>query len=151
MRRAATGSRAPPPPASPVQSLGQGLLQVGGGCWERELDGDAPAVVEDGGQVVSFGGGQDGQLVVRLTCRRHKCCLVSQDRKWEELRRHAPVPRQPHTLPEPQLRAGPMSCAGDRCGVSPVYQGYLLTVRGDQLSGVTVVRLRLTRLVSVTS
>lgn len=56
--------------ASPLQSLGQSLLQVGGGCWEGELHGDAAAVVEDGGQVVSFGGGQDGQLVVGLTCRR---------------------------------------------------------------------------------
>lgn len=55
----------------PLQSLGQGLLQVGGGCWERELDCDAAAVVEDGGEVVSFRGGQDGQLVVRLTCRTH--------------------------------------------------------------------------------
>lgn len=56
--------------ASPLQSFGQSLLQVGGGCWEGELDGDAAAVVEDGGQVVSFGGGQDGQLVVGLTWRR---------------------------------------------------------------------------------
>lgn len=52
--------------ASPVQSFGQSLLQVGGGRRERELDCDAAAVVEDGGQVVSFRGGQDGQLVVRL-------------------------------------------------------------------------------------
>lgn len=53
----------------PVQGLGQGLLQVGGGSREGELDGDAAAVVEDGGQVVSFRRGQDGQLVVGLTCR----------------------------------------------------------------------------------
>lgn len=53
----------------PFQRLGQSLLQVGGGCREGELDGDAAAVVEDGGEVVSFGGGQDGQLVVGLTCR----------------------------------------------------------------------------------
>lgn len=56
----------------PLQSLGQCLLQVGGGCWEGELDCDAAAVVEDSGEVVSFRGGQDGQLVVRLTCKRHR-------------------------------------------------------------------------------
>lgn len=56
---------------SPLQSLGQSLLQVGGGCWEGELDCDAAAVVEDGGEVISFRGGQDGQLVVWLTCSRH--------------------------------------------------------------------------------
>lgn len=55
--------------AVPLQGLGQGLLQVGGGSWEGELDGDAAAVVEDGGEVVSFRRGQDGQLVVGLTCR----------------------------------------------------------------------------------
>lgn len=55
----------------PLQSFGQGLLQVGGGSWEGKLDRDAAAVVEDGRQVVSFRGGQDGQLVIRLTCRRH--------------------------------------------------------------------------------
>lgn len=53
--------------ASPLQSFGQSLLQVGGSCREWELDCDAAAVVEDGGQVVSFGRGQDGQLVVGLT------------------------------------------------------------------------------------
>ncbi len=57
--------------ASPLQSLGQGLLQVGGGCWEGEFHRNAAAVIEDGGEVVSFRRGQDGQLVVRLTCRRH--------------------------------------------------------------------------------
>lgn len=57
--------------ALPLQSFGQGFLQVCGGCWEGELDCDAAAIVEDGGQVVSFGGGQDGQLVVGLTCSRH--------------------------------------------------------------------------------
>lgn len=55
----------------PLQSLGQRLLQVGGGCREGELDSDAAAVVEDGGEVVSFRGGQDGQLVVGLTYRRN--------------------------------------------------------------------------------
>lgn len=54
--------------ASPLQSFGQSLLEVGGSCREGELHGDAAAVVEDGGQVVSFGRGQDGQLVVGLTC-----------------------------------------------------------------------------------
>lgn len=54
--------------ASPLQSFGQSLLQVGGSCREGELNRDAAAVVEDGGQVVSFRGGQDGQLVVGLTC-----------------------------------------------------------------------------------
>lgn len=54
---------------SPLQSFGQSLLQVGGGCWEWELDCNAATVVEDGGQVVSFRGGQYGQLIVRLTCR----------------------------------------------------------------------------------
>lgn len=53
----------------PLQSLGQRLLQVGGGCWEGELDSDAAAVVEDGGEVVSFRRGEDGELIVRLTCR----------------------------------------------------------------------------------
>lgn len=53
----------------PLQSLGQCLLQVGGGCREGELDCDAAAVVEDSGKVVSFRGGQDGQLVVGLTCK----------------------------------------------------------------------------------
>lgn len=51
----------------PLQSLGQRLLQVGGGRGEGELDGDAAAVVEDGGQMVSFRRREDGQLVVRLT------------------------------------------------------------------------------------
>lgn len=61
--------------ASPLQSFGQSLLQVGGSCRERELNRNAAAVVEDGGQVVSFGGGQDGQLVVGLTCwRTHMLC-----------------------------------------------------------------------------
>jgi len=55
----------------PLQGLGQGLLQVGGGCREGELDCNAAAVVEDGGEVVPFRGGQDGELVVGLTCRRH--------------------------------------------------------------------------------
>lgn len=54
----------------PLQSLGQRLLQVGGGCWEGELDCNAAAVVEDSGEVISFRGRQDGQLIVRLTCRR---------------------------------------------------------------------------------
>lgn len=64
----------------PLQSLGQSLLQVGGGCWERELDCNAAAVIEDGGEVVSFRGGQDGQLVVGLTCRRHKEAAHEQGR-----------------------------------------------------------------------
>lgn len=55
----------------PLQSLGQRLLQVGGGRREGELDGDAAAVVEDGGQLVSFGRSQDSQLVVGLACRTH--------------------------------------------------------------------------------
>lgn len=59
--------------ASPLQSFGQSLLQVGGSCREGELHRDAAAVVEDGGQVVSFRGGQDGQLVVGLTCWRTPC------------------------------------------------------------------------------
>lgn len=65
--------------ASPLQSFGQSLLQVGGGCWEGELDGDATAVVEDGGQVVSFGGGQDGQLVVGLAWGRTQVLGLSLD------------------------------------------------------------------------
>lgn len=40
---------------SPLQSLGQRLLQIGGGRREGELDSDAAAVIEDGGQLVSFG------------------------------------------------------------------------------------------------
>lgn len=55
------------PRVSPLQSLRQRLLQVGGGSGEGELDRDAATVVEDGGEVVSFRGGQDGQLVVGLT------------------------------------------------------------------------------------
>lgn len=56
----------------PLQGFGQRLLQVGGGCGEGELDGNAAAVVEDSGEVISFGGRQDGQLVVGLTCRGHR-------------------------------------------------------------------------------
>lgn len=70
--------------ASPLQGFGQSLLQVGGGCWERELNCDAAAVVEDGGQVVSFRGGQDGQLVVGLTCRRTHMPSAEQAFAWAE-------------------------------------------------------------------
>lgn len=54
----------------PLEGFRERLLQVGGGSGERKLDSDAPAVVEDGGEVVPFGGGQDGKLIVGLACMR---------------------------------------------------------------------------------
>lgn len=56
--------------ALPLEGFRERLLQVGGGSRKRELDSDAPAVVEDGGEVVPFGRGQDGKLIVGLACVR---------------------------------------------------------------------------------